>query len=254
MRYATRAPAPLKIGMVLLFWTAITTIMVAQVEAFAAAKNKSGGGGGKRNRAGTSKGFGAPPPSLDDVLSKFPMRMPAGVVTAATRDCPCGNPGKTYGECCGPLHDKTRDCTTMTDVLRSRYSAFCWRNIGHIMDTTHPICRDWKADRIQWAKDLNKDGMFDSFEFVNLQVGPEEPGAEENEGFIEFQVTLRGRDETDMIRGGASRRSAAAVAGLETVVKERSKFLRDPETGSWSYASGEVTSEQAGLEDVKLNT
>lgn len=230
------------------------------VQAFAA-KKKSGGG--KSGSSSTNKGFGAPPPSLESILAKFPTRIPQNVMDPATLDCPCGNRNPTtglaltYGECCGPLHEKKRQCTTMTDVLRSRYSAFCWRNIRHVMDTTHESCSDWRADRIAWAKDLNKDGMFDSFEFVNLQIlGPEELSDDHettNEGFLEFQVTIRGRAEDDILRGGTTRRSAAAVAGLETMVKERSKFLRDPETGVWSYASGDVTSQVAGLEDTKLN-
>lgn len=94
--------------------------------------------------------------------------------------------------------------------------------------------------------------MFDSFEFVELKILQEEELKNENEGFMEFQVTLRGRDGDDIVREGG-RQSAAAVAGLETIIQERSRFLRDPETGVWSYASGDVTSNVAGLENAKLN-
>ena len=152
----------------------------------------------------------------------------------------------------------------MVDVLRSRYSAFCWRNIGHIIATTHSTNRDYREDKIAWAKDLHKEGMFDSFEFIRLDIGKEEVGRggeNENEGFLEFQVTLRGRSDDDdnenggrgNARRGGRPSAAATVAGLETVVKERSRFLRDAETGIWSYAGGDVTSEVAGLEDTPLN-
>ena len=43
------------------------------------------------------------------------------------------------------------------------------------------------------------------------------------------------------------------VAGQETVISERSRFLRNPDDGSWSYASGDVRSDVVGLEDTQLN-
>lgn len=110
------------------------------------------------------------------------------------------------------------------------------------MDTTHETCRDYREDRIAWARDLHKAGMFDSYEFVGLEAGPEVPGKDENEGFITFKVRLRAKE-------GGSEKSK----GSETVVKETSRFLRDPETGVWSYASGEVRADVAGLEDAILN-
>ena len=86
--------------------------------------------------------------------------------------------------------------------------------------------------------------MFDSFEFVNLEIGPEEPSAnnDENEGFITFKVTLKARVDNP---------SYSTLAGQETKVSERSRFIR--EDGVWSYASGDVQSDAAGLEDTKLN-
>lgn len=128
----------------------------------------------------------------------------------------------------------------MTDVLRSRYSAFSWRDVGYIMKTTHPVCRDYREDQVAWAKDLNKSGMFDSYEFVNLQPGPEETGATENEGFIEFKVTLESKDDL------------AGPKGQQTVITEKSKFLRD-DKGVWTYATGEVRSDTVGLDTVINN-
>jgi SEC-C motif-containing protein len=209
------------------------------------AKKKSGGK--KIVKSGTLKGFGVPPPSLEDVLAKFPTRIPPH---AGSVDCPCGS-SLTYADCCGPLHNQSRGCLSMIDVLRSRYSAFCWRNIGHILATTHPTNRDYRDDKIAWANDLNKEGMFDSIKFTKLEVGTVEAGSGENEGFIEFQVTIRGRNDDEVPRG--VRRSAAVVSDLETVVKERSRFIRDAENCKWSYAGGNVTSAVEGLEGTKLN-
>jgi hypothetical protein len=84
------------------------------------------GGGKKKAAARTTKGFGAPPPSLVDVVAQFRTRMPED---ADAQPCPCGS-GDTYGVCCAELHRKERQCLTMTDVLRSRYSAFAWRDVS----------------------------------------------------------------------------------------------------------------------------
>jgi SEC-C motif-containing protein len=219
-------------------------LLPAVVLGFTANTNKKNGGSNNKGKnANTNKGFGAAPPTLESVVSKFRTRMPDH---ADAQVCPCGSK-VVYGECCGPLHAGTRKCLTMTDVLKSRYSAFSWRNVKHVMDTTHVTCRDWRGDRIAWAKDLNKGGMFDSFDFVDLQAGPEEPGQDENEGFVTFQVTLRAKEDWTSASGGE-------LAGKETVVAERSRFLRNPEDLTWSYASGDVRSTVDGLEDTQLNT
>ena len=110
------------------------------------------------------------------------------------------------------------------------------------MTTTHESCRDWREDKVAWSKDLNKNGMFDSFDFIQLTPGEEEMSdGNENEGFVEFKVKLRAKEDSDY------------VAGQETVITERSRFIRDPNDGSWKYASGDVRSDVAGLEDTTLN-
>lgn len=206
----------------------------------------------KSNSASSSKGFGAPPPpapTLDSVIGKFRTRMPED---ADSQPCPCGGKSETeklYGQCCGPLHRGERKALTTTDVLRSRYSAFVWRLIPYIIESTHETCRDYLEDKVKWATSLNRYGMFDSFDFVKLDVGPEEPSAEdENVGFIKFGVTLRANDESYL-----EDHEGSVIPGQETKMTERSKFIRDPTTGVWSYASGDVQSSIPGLEDISLN-
>lgn len=113
----------------------------------------------------------------------------------------------------------------------------------YIVDTTHPACNDYKKDKLAWVKDMNREGMFDSYEFVNLAAGPQEISEDdEKEGFIDFKVNLR-----------ANENLGEDVQGQEIVVRERSRFLCSGEPASWSYAGGDVTSEIEGLEDMKLN-
>lgn len=242
------------------------TTITESVAVFAKKKGK-----GKKQAASTSRGFGDPPPTFDDVLSQFRTRRPDD---AMNEPCPCGGlnvpsddaAGVKYKDCCGPLHSGEKQCLTMTDVLKSRFSAFAWRDVGYIIATTNAACRDYREDKVAWAKDLNKDGMFDSFNFVKLDAGPEEMGVKnengteepnEDEGYIEFQVTLESKyiGQDDVVAdGGGTEKQPSSTPASQTVVNERSRFLRDPTTGVWSYAGGDVRSKVAGLEDTSLNS
>ncbi|KAL3907760.1 MAG: hypothetical protein SGILL_008745 [Bacillariaceae sp.] len=235
---------PFLLCFLLIIITFLSTVV--EVEAFAAAKK----GGGKKkpqksSSASTNRGFGAPPPTLEETLAGFKTSIPEN---AAELPCPCGTSSATYENCCQPLHDDPTKCQTPLDVLKSRYSAFSYRKIGHILATTHPKCRDYQQDKVAWAKDLNKAGMFDSFDFVKLEVMEEESSRDNDKAYIDFQVTMRGRDNN------VEQRSAASVAGEETTIRERSQFLRDSSSGAWTYSGGDVRSGVEGLEDVTLNT
>ena len=127
--------------------------------------------------------------------------------------------------------------------LRSRYSAFSYRIVDYVMESTHETCRDWRQDKVAWANDLDKTGMFDSFEFVKLEHGEEEMSDDdENKGYIDFKVTLRAKEDR-----------LDSLAGQETVISERSTFLRNPDDLTWTYASGVVRSDVVGLENTSLN-
>jgi SEC-C motif-containing protein len=199
-----------------------------------------------KNVAKTSKGFGSAPPTLEDFVKGFRTRLPTNAEELA---CPCGathgisasngavaEKRLLYKDCCQPIHRNTRSCTSPLDVLRSRYSAFCYRLIPHIIATTHSSCRDYQDDQIAWAESLNRNGMFDSFDFVALEQGPEEIIDGSDTGYIKFTVRLRAKH-----RDGDS----SILEGLESSVTERSTFLRDS-AGVWSYASGEVTTAATG--------
>lgn len=209
---------------------------VLSASAFAAKKkpnNKKGGG------ASNKKGFGAAPPTLAGVAKTFKTRLPEN--NPNDLECPCGTvPGATYGNCCAPYHRQEKESETPLRVLQSRYSAFCFRVIPHIIHTTHPTCRDYRKNQVAWAQDLNKNGMFDSFDFVKLEAGPvifPDDTNNPNAATIDFTVRLRAKDGEE----------------LETSVSEKSLFLRDPNTKEWTYASGEVRSGVEGLEDAILN-
>lgn len=66
------------------------------------------------------KGFGPKQPSLQEIVDKFPNRIPAN---AEECDCPCSS-GKKYVDCCSVFHRKEKLPGSPMDVLRSRYTAF----------------------------------------------------------------------------------------------------------------------------------
>ena len=193
-----------------------------------------------RRAASTKKGFGAPPPTFEELASGVKNRLPED---SSTAPCPCGS-GKAYGDCCQPYHSGSKFPQSPREVLQTRYSAFAYRLPAYIIDTTHPECRDWRTNKVEWIKDLDKKGMFDSYEFVALEPGEEEVGSDDKEGFITFKVRLQAKDNG---AGGES------IDGQETIISERSRFLYDGEPLCWRYAGGEVKSDVSGLDDVVLN-
>jgi SEC-C motif-containing protein len=115
-----------------------------------------------------------------------------------------------------------------------------WRLPLYVIETTHPTCRDFRKNKVVWVKDLNRGGMFDSFDFIGLEAGEEI--INNDEGFIDFKVKLRSNEN-----------SGEYIKGQEIVICENSRFLRSGDPPGWLYASGEVKSEVAGLEDTILN-
>jgi SEC-C motif-containing protein len=192
----------------------------------------------RKQSASTTKGFGVPPPTAEDVAVKFPSRVPDN---AEGEDCPCLS-HKQYGNCCALHHHGQKRTEEPIDVLRSRYSAFCYRIPLYIMATTHPTCRDYNENRLEWVKCLNRDGMFDSYDFVKLEIGDQESGDNADEAYLDFKVTLRAKAETSQ-----------CAPGQELTVLEKSRFLRDGDPLQWRYAGGDVRTDVIGIESVVLN-
>jgi SEC-C motif-containing protein len=196
----------------------------------------SGGGGGFGAAAKPNKG--KPAPTLESVCAGFVSRLPDESLHADT-PCPCGGP--SYLSCCRPYHRGEALVDSPERTLRSRYSAFAYRLPAHIIATTHRTNADYRSDQVAWARQLNRESMFDSYSFERLEIGEiERPseGGEEGPQFLSFTVELQPVDE----RGKSTRAPPLRFS-------ERSRFLRD-DTGAWLYAGGDVTAEGS---DVVLN-
>ena len=202
---------------------------------------RSSGRNTNSNGNGATKGF-ATTETLNDLLLKYGSRRPEH--TLNNQPCPCGVEEKSYANCCHPYHVKKKSPESPMRVLQSRYSAFVYRLIGYIIDTTHPSSRDYRNDKISWAKDLNKNGMFDSIEFISLNILKcEETG--QTDSYIDFQVTLREKNEQQQ-------QQSAEPPPLR--IQERSKFIKNNASGSWLYASGVVTTSANGFDNFILNS
>lgn len=70
----------------------------------------------------------------------------------ALSSCPCGS-GRSYADCCKPLHQGSAKADTATQLMRSRYSAYALKLSSYLVDTTHPDKRyDSLAREImEWA-------------------------------------------------------------------------------------------------------
>ena len=55
--------------------------------------------------------------------------------------CPCKSQ-ESYGACCMPYHYLKSKPETAEQLMRSRYSAYFFRRIEYLVDTTHPDTRE----------------------------------------------------------------------------------------------------------------
>ena len=194
-------------------------------------KSKSAGGG-----FGAAK---AKAPTYEEVLASFKTRLPRD----ASEPCVCGDAAwePSYAACCRPYHQLEKRAESPERLLRTRYAAFRYRLPNYIIETTDKSNRDYMPNKIKWAHKLDKEQMFDTFSFEGLEVGETEAGASEKEAFLDFRVTLQPIDKRTKLKTQAA----------PMVFAERSRFRKVGD--AWLYASGEVTSEEAGLKGAVLN-
>lgn len=195
-----------------------------------------------RSRPFTMAGFGPPPKAkltLKEVCRTFKSRLPKDTSVP----CACGNVvgglPQTYHDCCRPYHMGQAVAETPEWCLRSRYAGFAYRLPAYIINTTASSNADHMKDKIAWAKKLNKDRMFDNFEFVKLDVGEFEAGGADDEAYlVPNKFTLQPKD---------------ALSQPPLVMMERTKFVRT-KSGAWQFAEGAVTSDAVGFKGQVLES
>lgn len=133
--------------------------------------------------------------------------------------CYCGN-GANYENCCQPLHKKQKVAQSPVELMRSRYSAFCTKDIPYLIETTDPQARghiDEESYR-EWAE------MAD---FKKLEVLKYDDLG--NKGHVEFKAWYD-------------------IKGKELLHHEYSKFRK--QSGVWYYREGkDLSPEMPELEE-----
>jgi SEC-C motif-containing protein len=68
-------------------------------------------------------------------------------------NCYCGN-ALLFGNCCQPIIKGTQKATTAEQLMRSRYSAYCFQAADYLVETTHRTTRKFhkKAEILDWSK------------------------------------------------------------------------------------------------------
>ena len=119
--------------------------------------------------------------------------------------CPCGS-GRTYADCCEPLHDGRERAATAEQLMRSRYAAYAWGRTDYVFRTWHPRTRPADVEPVA--------GLV----WTGLRVLAVEAGGEDDaDGVVELAASHDG-------------------SGGPGVLHERSRFVR--RAGRWVYLDG----------------
>ncbi len=95
--------------------------------------------------------------------------------------CSCDS-GKPMSECCGPFLSREKVAETPEQLMRSRYSAFCAKDLDYIQKTTDP----------QALKDFDRaatEAWMNGATFTKLEVLSS--SMEGNKGRVEFRATFQ---------------------------------------------------------------
>jgi SEC-C motif-containing protein len=85
---------------------------------------------------------------------------------AANAACPCGS-GRNHKACCGPILNG-EPARSPEALMRSRYVAWAFAQIGYLMRTTDPAGPHHGADGPRWASELAASAA--STRFTGLEV------------------------------------------------------------------------------------
>jgi SEC-C motif-containing protein len=126
--------------------------------------------------------------------------------------CPCGREALLH-QCCGVYLQGQRPAPTAEALMRSRYTAYCLKNIDYLFNTEHPTHR--RPHSRQWIT-----ATANATTWIGLTVLATEAGqTEDDTGVVEFvAVYQEGREAAQL--------------------HERSRFCK--ERGKWFYLDGEI--------------
>jgi SEC-C motif-containing protein len=124
--------------------------------------------------------------------------------------CPCKSQ-ETYGACCMPYHYLKAKPETAEQLMRSRFSAYFFRRVEYLIDTTHPDTRD--ADLKQEIFKTMEQVSWSFLKILSTSGG----GKEDKTGKVEFVADYY-------------------LEGELHELHERARFRRFK--GAWKYLDG----------------
>ncbi len=127
-----------------------------------------------------------------------------------TEPCRCHS-GKSYQDCCYPIHQDVKLATRPEQLMRARYCAHELELVDFVVETYHPSCN------AQEERDAIAESIAGNW--CLLEVVSSEVGATPDEGFVTFNAYFI----EDKRRYSMT---------------ERSRFVR--ENGQWYYLDGEM--------------
>lgn len=121
--------------------------------------------------------------------------------------CYC-NSGHLYAKCCEPYVSGLKKRDSALVCMRSRYTAYCLKNIDYLIESTYPTQRKYypRKSLVNWAN---------SVKWLKLEI------LQSTESIVEFKAYFTGIDSTKI-----------------QIHHEKSQFkITD---GSWFFFEGEV--------------
>jgi SEC-C motif-containing protein len=121
--------------------------------------------------------------------------------------CPCGS-GRSYPDCCAPLHRGDAAAVTAEQLMRSRYAAFAVGDAAYLLATWHPRTRPARID-------LDPAQVWTRLRILGAVRG----GSADTDGEVTFRAHYR-------------------VGGEPATLREHSRFVRVD--GRWLYLDGQT--------------
>ena len=131
-----------------------------------------------------------------------------------SKPCPCGSEN-SLGQCCGIYLQGQLSAPTAEKLMRSRYTAYCLKNIDYLFKTEHPS-RHLPNTRELIAATAN------SVQWLGLTIVATDAGqTADDKGIVEFMAVFK-------------------EGGQAAQLHERSRFVK--EKGKWFYVEGDILS------------
>ncbi|NOX99103.1 MAG: SecC motif-containing protein [Verrucomicrobia bacterium] len=126
--------------------------------------------------------------------------------------CPCKS-RLSYAECCLPFHHGKTKPETAEQLMRSRYSAYFFRKVDYLVETTHPRTRQGDL-----GEELEKTIDQVNWKFLTI-LSSSKGGKDDKTGKVEFVADYY-------------------VEGEAFELHENSRFRRHK--GAWKYLDGKA--------------